>query len=124
MITWVLYDRFLNRKISAVNACIGAIVGLVAITPAAAFVSLSHAIVIGFISSLVCNMFLSWIKSKNIVDDTLDVFATHGLGDLVKNLLWLLVHLDQVPKPLFFFQLHSKSIQYFHLKKTFLQQEQ
>jgi len=43
--------------------------------------------------------------------------------DLVKNLLWLLAHLDQVPKPLFFFQLHSKSTQYFHLKKTFLQQE-
>ena len=87
MITWVLYDRFLNRKISAVNACIGAIVGLVAITPAAAFVSLSHAIVIGFISSLVCNIFLSWIKSKNIVDDTLDVFATHGLGGICGMIL-------------------------------------
>ena len=80
MITWILYDRFLNRKISAVNACVGAIVGLVAITPAAAFVSLSHAIVIGFISALVCNIFMNWIKKRNVFDDTLDVYATHGLG--------------------------------------------
>ena len=87
MITWVLYDRFLNRKISAVNACVGAIVGLVAITPAAAFVSLSHAIVIGFVSALVCNLFMNWIKQKSFVDDTLDVFATHGLGGICGMIL-------------------------------------
>ena len=87
MITWILYDRFLNRKISAVNACIGAIVGLVAITPAAAFVSLSHSIVIGFISALVCNIFMSWIKKRNVIDDTLDVFATHGLGGICGMIL-------------------------------------
>ena len=87
MITWILYDRFLNRKISAVNACVGAIVGLVAITPAAAFVSLSHAIVIGFISALVCNIFMNWIKKRNVIDDTLDVFATHGLGGICGMIL-------------------------------------
>ena len=87
MITWILYDRFLNRKISAVNACVGAIVGLVAITPAAAFVSLSHSIVIGFISALVCNIFMSWIKKRNVIDDTLDVFATHGLGGICGMIL-------------------------------------
>ena len=87
MITWILYDRFLNRKISAVNACVGAIVGLVAITPAAAFVSLSHSIVIGFISALICNIFMSWIKKRNVIDDTLDVFATHGLGGICGMIL-------------------------------------
>ena len=56
MITWVLFDRFLNKKISAVGACIGAIVGLVAITPAAGYVTINHSIVIGFITALVCNL--------------------------------------------------------------------
>ena len=52
MITWVFCDRFMNKKISAVGACIGAIVGLVAITPAAGFVTIGHSAFIGFCAAI------------------------------------------------------------------------
>ena len=82
MITWILFDRFLNKKISAVGACIGAIVGLVAITPAAGFVTINHSIIIGFITAIVCNCFMIKIKKSKKIDDTLDVFASHGIGGI------------------------------------------
>ena len=86
MITWVFYDRFMNRKMSALSACIGAIVGLVAITPAAGFVSLGHSMLIGFIAALVSNWAIRYQK-KLAVDDTLDVFASHGIGGVVGMVL-------------------------------------
>ena len=86
MITWVFYDRFQNRKMSALGACIGAIVGLVAITPAAGFVSISHSIFIGFIASLISNWAIRF-QSRFAIDDTLDVFASHGIGGLVGMVL-------------------------------------
>ena len=52
MLTWIFLERFQNRKMSALGACIGAIVGLVAITPAAGFVSLGASIFIGFVASM------------------------------------------------------------------------
>ena len=87
MITWVLYDRFKNKKISAVNACIGAIVGLVAITPAAGYVTISHSMVIGFTTALICNFSIVWIKKSKYIDDTLDVFASHGIGGICGMIL-------------------------------------
>ena len=87
MITWVLFDRFLNKKISAVGACIGAIVGLVAITPAAGFVTINHSIVIGFVTALICNLAMVKIKKSNKIDDTLDVFASHGIGGICGMIL-------------------------------------
>jgi Amt family ammonium transporter len=86
MITWVFYDRFMNRKMSALSACIGAIVGLVAITPAAGFVSLGHSMLIGFVAALVSNWAIRYQK-KLAVDDTLDVFASHGIGGVVGMVL-------------------------------------
>jgi len=87
MITWVLFDRFLNKKISAVGACIGAILGLVAITPAAGFVTINHSIVIGFITALICNLAMIKIKKSSKIDDTLDVFASHGIGSICGMIL-------------------------------------
>ena len=86
MITWIFYDRFSNRKMSSVGACIGAIVGLVAITPAAGFVTLGQSIFIGFIAAIISNIAVK-INKKSKVDDTLDVFATHGIGGIVGMIL-------------------------------------
>ena len=86
MITWIFYDRFSNRKMSSIGACIGAIVGLVAITPAAGFVTLGQSIFIGFIAAIISNIALK-INKKSKVDDTLDVFATHGIGGIVGMIL-------------------------------------
>ena len=82
MVTWIFFDRFMNGKMTAIGACIGAIVGLVAITPAAGFVTLDQSIFIGFVAAIICNISIR-LTRKSAVDDTLDVFASHGVGGIV-----------------------------------------
>ena len=81
MVTWIFYERMHGRKMSAVGACIGAVVGLVAITPAAGFVTIGQAIFIGFVSSLISNWAIRKMR-KSELDDTLDVFPSHGIGGI------------------------------------------
>ncbi|WP_166919565.1 ammonium transporter [Flavobacterium poyangense] len=83
---WVFLDKILGHKLSALGACIGAVVGLVAITPAAGFVSIPHAIFIGLFSSIVSNLVVSKFP-KGKIDDALDVFACHGVGGMTGMLL-------------------------------------
>ena len=86
MLTWIFFDRINGRKASALGACIGAVVGLVAITPAAGFISIPKSIFFGFITAIVSNKMLYWNKLKEI-DDTLDVFACHGVGGIMGMIL-------------------------------------
>ena len=86
MITWIFYDRFCNRKMSALGACIGAIVGLVAITPAAGFVTIGQSVFIGFTAAIISNIAVRAFK-KSSIDDTLDVFPSHGVGGIVGMIL-------------------------------------
>ena len=83
---WVFLDKILGHKLSALGACIGAVVGLVAITPAAGYVSIPHAICIGVIASIVSNLVVSKFP-KGKIDDALDVFACHGVGGMTGMLL-------------------------------------
>ncbi len=86
MMTWVFFDRVNGRKVSALGACIGAVVGLVAITPAAGFITIPQSIFFGFSAAIVSNLALNWKKLKEI-DDTLDVFACHGVGGIMGMIL-------------------------------------
>jgi ammonium transporter, Amt family len=86
MITWILFDAMRGRKISATNAAIGAVVGLVAVTPAAGFINIGQSIFIGFAAAIVSNMAV-YYKERVTVDDTLDVFPCHGLGGIVGMIL-------------------------------------
>jgi Amt family ammonium transporter len=81
-LAWISFDVLRGRKASALGACIGAVVGLVAITPAAGYVSVAQSIVIGTVSSIISNIAVYW-KSRSSVDDTLDVFPCHGVGGMV-----------------------------------------
>ncbi|WP_316633015.1 ammonium transporter [uncultured Flavobacterium sp.] len=83
---WVFLDKIIGHKLSALGACIGAVVGLVAITPAAGFVSIPHAIFIGAFAAIVSNIVVSKFP-KGKIDDALDVFACHGVGGMVGMLL-------------------------------------
>ena len=85
-LTYILFDNFRGKKPSAMGACIGAVVGLVAITPAAGFVSVAHSLVIGICAAVTCNLMITW-RSKTSIDDTLDVFPSHGIGGIVGMLL-------------------------------------
>lgn len=86
MITWIFFDRINGRSVSALGACIGAVVGLVAITPGCGFVSIQESLFIGFISAIVSNMMVNW-KALKKIDDTLDVFACHGVGGIMGMIL-------------------------------------
>lgn len=79
---WILFDAVRGKKPSALGFCIGAVVGLVAITPAAGFVTIPSSLFIGTVASLISNVVVHW-KSKTSLEDTLDVFPCHGVGGLV-----------------------------------------
>ncbi|TKB96070.1 ammonium transporter [Pedobacter cryophilus] len=85
-ITWIFFDILRGKKPTAVGACIGAVVGLVAITPAAGYVTITSALIIGFVAAIVSNLVVIW-RSKTSLDDTLDVFPCHGVGGMVGMLL-------------------------------------
>ena len=82
MLTWLVVDGMVGRKPSALGACIGAVVGLVAITPAAGYVTVGASIFIGFLASVICNTAVH-LRSRTTLDDTLDVFPCHGMGGIV-----------------------------------------
>lgn len=85
-LAWMFFDVIKGKKPSVLGFCIGAVVGLVAITPAAGFVAVPQSIFIGFISAIISNVVAHKLSNSRI-DDTLDVFACHGLGGMVGMLL-------------------------------------
>jgi Amt family ammonium transporter len=86
-LAWVCFDSAVRRKKpSAMGFCIGAVIGLVAITPAAGFVGIPHSIFIGTCASIISNLIVGWM-SKSSLDDTLDVFPCHGVGGMTGMLL-------------------------------------
>ncbi len=86
-LAWMFFDAVKGKKPNAMGMCIGAVVGLVAITPAAGFVTISHSIVIGIVASLVSSVLVDYRTSKTQLDDTLDVFPCHGVGGMVGMIL-------------------------------------
>lgn len=85
-LAWVLFDVTRGKKVSALGFCIGAVVGLVAITPASGFVTVPVSIFIGAAAGVISNMVAHW-RAGTKLDDTLDVFACHGVGGMVGMLL-------------------------------------
>ncbi len=81
MLAWMFFDWMKGNKPSAMGACIGAVVGLVAITPGAGFVTIRESIVIGVVASVISNLAVHW-KTRSTLDDTLDVFPCHGVGGI------------------------------------------
>ncbi len=84
--TWIIFDVLRGKKPGAMGTCIGAVVGLVAITPAAGFITIPQSLIVGVISSVVSNLMVEW-RTKTSIDDTLDVFPCHGVGGMMGMLL-------------------------------------
>lgn len=87
MITWIVLDAARGKRPGALGACIGAVVGLVAITPSAGFVAAGPGLFIGVAAALVSNQAMHVLSRKSALDDTLDVFACHGLGGITGMVL-------------------------------------
>ena len=85
-LAWMFFDVLKGKKPSVLGFCIGAVVGLVAITPAAGFVAIPQSIFIGVVAAIISNIAV-YYRAKYKLDDTLDVFPCHGIGGIVGMIL-------------------------------------
>lgn len=81
-LAWMFFEVLKGKKPSVLGFCIGAVVGLVAITPGSGYVAIPQSIFIGAVAAIISNVAV-YYKSKSVLDDTLDVFPCHGIGGIV-----------------------------------------
>ncbi|WP_052004346.1 ammonium transporter [Paramagnetospirillum caucaseum] len=86
-VSWMFAEWLLRKKPSALGIVSGAVAGLVAITPAAGFVDVKGALVIGLIAGVVCYWGATGLKHALKYDDSLDAFGVHGIGGIVGAIL-------------------------------------
>ncbi len=86
-LTWLVAERVVRGKASALGGASGAIAGLVGITPAAGFVTVGGAMVIGVLTALGCFYMIGSLKRKMGIDDSLDAFGLHGVGGIIGAVL-------------------------------------
>lgn len=87
MMSWMMLEWLVKGKPSIVGSCTGAVVGLVAITPGAGFVSIGSALIAGLLVSPICFYGTRFVKEKLGCDDALDAFGCHGLGGIFGGLI-------------------------------------
>ena len=81
-VSWMLLDWARKGKPSAIGISVGAVCGLVAITPASGYVNVTSAIIIGLVAGIISNLVANWRAGRTRIDDTLDVFACHGISGI------------------------------------------
>ena len=86
LVVWTFCDALRSKRVTAVGAATAIVVGLVAVTPAAGFISPMNAILLGAIAAIPSYLALM-IRAKTSLDDSLDVVAAHGVGGTVGALL-------------------------------------
>ncbi|NPA17503.1 ammonium transporter [Persephonella sp.] len=86
-LTWMFAEWILFKKPTSLGMFTGIIAGLATITPAAGFVDLGAAIIIGFLGGLICFVAVVYVKNRLGYDDSLDVFGVHGVGGMLGALL-------------------------------------
>lgn len=82
MVAWQLLEVSFTGKVSLVGTCTGTVCGLVAITPAAGYVTISGAVMIGLGASICSYLFITYAKPRLHLDDTLDAFGCHGVSGI------------------------------------------
>ncbi|WP_111859056.1 ammonium transporter [Acinetobacter sp. CFCC 10889] len=86
-LAWLLVEKVVRGKASVLGAASGAVAGLVVITPAAGFVTVGGALIMGLIGGVVCFWGISGLKRLLKADDSLDAFGLHGIGGIVGAIL-------------------------------------
>jgi Amt family ammonium transporter len=86
-LTWLFTEWLITKKPTILGICSGIIAGLVAITPAAGFVNIVGAIIIGVLAGPICYFSVSYLKPKFGYDDALDVFGIHGVAGILGAIL-------------------------------------
>ena len=86
-LTWALWERIKYGKASLVGMVTGTIAGLASITPASGFVGPIEALIIGSVAGILCQEAVNLVRSSLQIDDTLDVFAVHGVGGIFGTIM-------------------------------------
>jgi Amt family ammonium transporter len=86
-LTWALWEKIKYGKASLVGIVTGTIAGLASITPASGFVGPIEALVIGTVAGILCQEAVNVVRNSLKIDDTLDVFAVHGVGGIFGTLM-------------------------------------
>ena len=86
-LTWALWEKVKYGKASLVGLVTGTIAGLASITPASGFVGPLEALIIGAVAGILCQEAVNLIRNKLKIDDTLDVFAVHGVGGIFGTIM-------------------------------------
>ena len=82
-VSWMIMDWVIKGKPSAIGIAVGAVCGLAAITASAGYVNFMAAVIIGLVAGIVSNLVANWRAGRSRIDDTLDVFACHGIGGII-----------------------------------------
>ncbi|MGR3363101.1 MAG: ammonium transporter [Maritimibacter harenae] len=86
-LTWALWEKIKFGRASLVGIVTGTIAGLASITPASGFVGPLEALVIGGVAGILCQEAVNFIRNRLKIDDTLDVFAVHGVGGIFGTIM-------------------------------------
>ena len=86
-LTWALWERIKYGKASLVGMVTGTIAGLASITPASGFVGPIEALLIGSVAGILCQEAVNLVRNSLKIDDTLDVFAVHGVGGIFGTIM-------------------------------------
>lgn len=86
MLTWIALENTYKKKITLSGICTGTICGLVGVTPAAGYVTLTSAFIIGIISAMGSFYFMNNLKYKFHLNDYLDIFGSHGVSGIIGSL--------------------------------------
>ena len=86
-LTWALWEKIKFGRASLVGMVTGTIAGLASITPASGFVGPVEALIIGAVAGVLCQEAVTLVRNKIRIDDTLDVFAVHGVGGIFGTIM-------------------------------------
>jgi ammonium transporter, Amt family len=86
-LSWAMWERIKFGKSSLVGLVTGTIAGLASITPASGFVGPVEALIIGLVAGVLCQEAVLVVKNRLAIDDTLDVFAVHGIGGIFGTIM-------------------------------------
>jgi Amt family ammonium transporter len=87
MLSWMILDKAIDKKFTLVGACTGAVAGLAAVTLASGFIPIWAALITGFVASPVSFYVIRLFKRRLKLDDSLDVFACHGIGGIIGGIM-------------------------------------
>lgn len=82
-VSWMILEWITKGKPSAIGISVGAVCGMAAVTAAAGYINFNSAIIIGIAAGIISNLIANWRAGRSRIDDTLDVFACHGIGGII-----------------------------------------